>query len=69
MSAFPVLGGIEALTILRDSNAPGLAAALRCRDRWRDAGREVRILAPSAGCADFAEEAEQTLSRSTDDEA
>jgi hypothetical protein len=57
MSAFPVLGGIEALTIFRDANAPGLAAALKCCDRWRNDGRDVRILAPSPGHSDFAEEA------------
>jgi phage/plasmid primase-like uncharacterized protein len=45
---FPVLPGIEALTILADNDASGRGqeAAHRCADRWADAGREVTILTP-----------------------
>jgi phage/plasmid primase-like uncharacterized protein len=45
---FPVLPGIEALTILADADASGRGqeAAERCAERWADAGREVTILTP-----------------------
>jgi phage/plasmid primase-like uncharacterized protein len=45
---FPVLPGIEALTILvdNDANGAGQAAAAECLHRWRDAGREVTALIP-----------------------
>ena len=46
MAKFPVLGGIEALTIVRDRGEPGLAAAEQCAARWRAAGREVVIVKP-----------------------
>jgi hypothetical protein len=40
---FPVLGGIETLTILVDNDADGCGqrAALECSARWTGAGREV----------------------------
>lgn len=43
MANFPVLPGIEALTILvdNDANQAGQRAAEQCAHRWRDAGREV----------------------------
>lgn len=44
IARFPVLGGIEALTIFADGDPPGQAAACTCRDRWCAAGREARIL-------------------------
>lgn len=46
IARFPVLPGIEALTILADADGPGLAAAEACAIRWREAGKEARILAP-----------------------
>jgi phage/plasmid primase-like uncharacterized protein len=48
LEAFPVLPGIEALTILADHDASGRGqeAAERCAERWADAGREVTILTP-----------------------
>ena len=57
MAKFPVLGGIEALTIFRDRGEAGLAAAEQCAARWRDAGREVVIVPPSHG-DDFAQQVE-----------
>ncbi len=48
----PVLGGIEALTIVADNdeNGRGLAAAKDCTQRWIAAGREVRVwTAPTVG--------------------
>jgi hypothetical protein len=45
---FPVLSGIEALTILVDNDADGLgqSAALECSARWTCAGQEVRRVIP-----------------------
>lgn len=40
---FPVLTGIEALTILADNDVAGINAAETCADRWNFAGREVRV--------------------------
>ena len=50
MAAFPVLDGIEALTLLvdHDDNGAGEKAAEQCRARWLDAGREVIWLMPGA---------------------
>jgi hypothetical protein len=47
---FPVLSGIEALTIFADHdvNAIGQKAAHACAVRWCDAGREVAIRIPTA---------------------
>jgi hypothetical protein len=53
IARFPVLPGIEALTILADADGPGLAAAEACAIRWRAAGNEARILAPIKAGADF----------------
>jgi hypothetical protein len=47
--AFPVLPGIEALTVFADADGTGMNAARECCRRWADAGREARILAPPAG--------------------
>jgi hypothetical protein len=38
---FPVLGGIECLTIFIENDAPGQRAAAACTARWQEAGREV----------------------------
>ena len=50
---FPVLPGIGALTIFADPDGAGMDAAETCAARWREAGREARILAPPAGAGDF----------------
>jgi hypothetical protein len=44
LEAFPVLPGVEALTILADHDAG--RAAEHCTQRWADSGREVTILTP-----------------------
>jgi Toprim domain len=49
MPSFPVLAGIEALTIAADADPPGQQAAEALARRWRDAGREVAIIAPPSG--------------------
>jgi putative DNA primase/helicase len=46
---FPVVPGIEALTIFADTGDAGISAAEDCAARWHDAGREARIIAPPAG--------------------
>ena len=57
---FPVLPGIEALTVLVDNDRPdqhdrraGQDAAAECAARWSAAGREVIRLTPKALGADF----------------
>ena len=52
---FPLLCGIEAITILvdHDDTNRGQQAAERCARRWLDAGREVIRLMPGALGADF----------------
>jgi putative DNA primase/helicase len=48
LAAFPILAGIESITILVDHDVSGTGqrAALRCSSRWTDAGREVFRLVP-----------------------
>ena len=46
LAKFPILSGIEALTVFADSDAAGTKSAETCRDRWLAAGREVVIAAP-----------------------
>jgi putative DNA primase/helicase len=50
---FPVISGIEALTILVDNDASGTgqSAALKCSARWTEAGREVFRIVPNR-CGD-----------------
>jgi hypothetical protein len=49
LAKFPLLGGIEALTIAADADEPGRRAAAELADRWRHCDREVRIVPPKAG--------------------
>jgi phage/plasmid primase-like uncharacterized protein len=55
LEAFPVLAGIEALTILvdNDESGAGQRAADRCAERWAGAGREVTLLTPRDIGLDF----------------
>jgi hypothetical protein len=53
MASFPVLSGIEALTILVDNDVAGERAADQCRARWGAAGREVTLLKPKIANTDF----------------
>ena len=46
ISRFPVLPGIEALTILVDADEAGRMASETCGARWADAGVEVRLVEP-----------------------
>lgn len=56
MTAFPVLAGIESLTLYADHDAAGLSAARVCAQRWRNAGRDVRVLMPATVGHDAADE-------------
>jgi len=53
VESFPVISGIEALTILvdNDANGRGQSAALRCSTRWTEVGREVFRVIPDC-CGD-----------------
>jgi len=48
---FPVLAGIEALTIFADADDTGMRAAYACAGRWREAGRECVVVAPETAGA------------------
>lgn len=51
IAAFPVLPGIDALTILAEIDATGAnaRAVKTCGTRWRGAGREVIVVWPKSG--------------------
>lgn len=54
LGAFPVLAGIEHLTIFADNDAAGLREAERCAERWADEGGVVvDTFAPPAEGDDF----------------
>lgn len=62
LGVFPVIGGVECLTIFADNDLPdrkgrqaGQSAAMRCAERWQEAGRSVEIITPTRGGADFAD--------------
>lgn len=55
MKAFPVLAGIEALTVFADNDHAGMTAANECGLRWHAAGCEVTITAPPTVGMDFAD--------------
>jgi hypothetical protein len=46
IKTFPVLSGIESLTIFSDYDPVGMSAAVTCCDRWETAGRQVAIQEP-----------------------
>jgi putative DNA primase/helicase len=52
IARFPVLSGIEHLTIFADGDAPGRKAAEACVARWRAAGRQAQIVEPPPGIKD-----------------
>ncbi|TGQ51622.1 virulence-associated protein E [Mesorhizobium sp. M1C.F.Ca.ET.193.01.1.1] len=57
VASFPVLAGIETLTVFADHDGPGLAAAQQCAERWVTAGKEVFIRWPRELGHDYADEA------------
>jgi putative DNA primase/helicase len=48
MAKLPVVSGIEAITILADNDADGAGerAANELNERWKNAGRDTKVLAP-----------------------
>ncbi len=48
---FPVLAGIEAISIFADADdkGAGIRSARACAERWREAGREATIFIPPSG--------------------
>jgi hypothetical protein len=57
LEEFPILSGIEALTVLvdHDKNGRGQRATAECARRWTAAGREVIQLIPRIPGRDFAD--------------
>ena len=49
LTAFPVLGGIECLTVFADPKPHEVAGARACAARWAKAGREADVRTPLAG--------------------
>jgi hypothetical protein len=49
LAKFPVLAGIEGLTIFVDKDEAGLAAMNECGNRWQEAGRDVFTLRTEVG--------------------
>lgn len=58
IKAFPVIPGIESITIFADNdpNGTGLAAGIECAKRWHEAGCELRVLMPRGQGCDWADE-------------
>ena len=59
LAAFPVLNGLESLTVFADNDGSGAGqrAAAEVADRWLDAGREVLIVTADSINTDIADEA------------
>jgi len=55
MAAFPLLAGIESLTLFADNDVSGTGrkAAEHCAERWREARREVAIVMPEVLGSDW----------------
>ena len=49
IASFPVLGGIECLTILAENDDTNRRAVETCAARWHAAGREVIVIEPATG--------------------
>ncbi|MCW5886775.1 MAG: toprim domain-containing protein [Anaerolineales bacterium] len=60
---FPILAGIEAISIFADNDNAGVEAARKCAIRWHDAGRrmEMRIIFPWAPGHDWNDEARNAI--------
>jgi putative DNA primase/helicase len=55
LKTFPVLSGIDCLTILVDADDAGRRAAAACAERWLDAGVEVFEVEPKSDGTDAAD--------------
>jgi hypothetical protein len=65
ISSLPVLAGVDHLTICadKDEDGGGQNAANTCFDRWKEAGREVKIVLPDVAGEDMADIASRAVSR------
>lgn len=61
LEAFPVLAGIESLTIFADNDERGIDAARECARRWTQADREVRVRVPKNQGEDAADVAKRQV--------
>lgn len=55
LRSFPVLGGIEAITVFADHDGPGVGAAQALVRRWCTAGRQAGVVPPPGGSKDLNE--------------
>jgi putative DNA primase/helicase len=64
VSDFPVLSGIDCITLIvdNDENGTGQRAALECSRRWTEAGREVLRVVPDRVGDDMNDVVKRTLS-------
>lgn len=53
LADFPILAGIECLTIAADHDDAGIRAATACADRWALAGCDVRVVIPPRAKSDL----------------
>jgi hypothetical protein len=53
MARFPLLSGVESLTVFADHDEPGQHSAHECAERWIVAGREVAIRTPKINNSDW----------------
>ena len=49
IKTFPLLGGVEVLTILGENDDTNRRAVEECAKRWHQAGREVIVVEPASG--------------------
>jgi putative DNA primase/helicase len=49
VASFPVLPGLDAITVFADCDSAGLRAAETCARRWSEAGREGYVWTPAQG--------------------
>jgi hypothetical protein len=61
LAAFPVLGGIEVLTIAADNDEAGLRGANACATRWTEVGCDVRVVVPPVKGMDLNDFARQRV--------
>jgi putative DNA primase/helicase len=47
LAKFPVLAGVECLSIVADNDAAGMSAARRCGERWAMSGAKAWIIKPA----------------------
>lgn len=55
MKSFPILPGVDALTVLADHDRAGIDAANTVGERWHAAGCEVTLTMPTQSGKDFAD--------------